>query len=503
MSASSNRTQLSIVREDVLGVTPDTPRMRKMRITGEGLTYSPTYIDSDEIRDDRMLGDPIEVMKAASGPVNFETSYPEDETPLSEVFRSALFNPWVNTPQFSNDGTADSVITDAGTVADTFAVTAGGAAVVANHIVRSIGFTNSANNQVFVAIAGTGTTVKGASLALTAETAPPGTAKLKVVGFQGASGDITALADGIGSTALDFTTLGLSVGQWLKVGGTLDASQFAFLVTAGAKARKAAWGRIIAITAHKITMDNLPAGDVNGVGAWDTDDGTGKTIRVWFGDRIKNGTTFTSMTIERGFLGQTVPSYIVGRGLAVNTLTQEINSGDKIKGVATFTGMGGGASTVTLDASPEPVTANPVMAANQNVGRLGVNGATLAKPNWCKAFTMQIDNNLTALDAVDDDSPVDLDAGENKVTGKVTTYFGSLDEVNAFYAGDPRSINARIDKNGQALIYQIPRAIYRGGGNPNASGKNQQVMADFDYQASFDTLTNAQVLIDRLPYFES
>ncbi len=116
---------------------------------------------------------------------------------------------------------------------------------------------------------------------------------------------------------------------------------------------------------------------------------------------------------------------------------------------------------------------------------------------------MQIDNNLTALDAVDSDSPVDLDAGENKVTGKVTTYFGSLDEVNAFYAGTPRSINARIDKNGQALIYQIPRAIYRGGGNPNASAKNQQVMADFDYQASVDPLTNAQIIIDRIPYFEA
>jgi hypothetical protein len=496
MSASSNRLQLCVVREDVLGVTPDTPRMRKMRITGEGLVYSPTYVDSEEIRDDRMLGDPIEVMKAASGPVNFETSYPEDGTPLSEIFRSALFNPWVNTPQFFNDGTADSVITDAGTTADTYAVVSGGAAVVAGHLVKASGFGNAANNQVFPAVAGSATTVKGASLSLTAETAPPGTAKLKVVGFQGASGDISALADGLASTTLDFTTLGLTVGRWLKIGGTLDASQFAFLVTAGAKARKGAWGRIIAISAHKITMDNLPAG-------WTTDTGTGKTIRVWFGDTIKNGTTFTSLTIERGFLGQNVPSYIRGRGLAVNTLTQEITSGDKIKGVATFTGMGGDADTVPLDASPDPVTTNPVMAANQNVGRLGVNGQALASPNWCKAFTMQIDNNLTALDAVDSDSPVDLDAGENKVTGKVTTYFGSLDEVNAFYNGTPRSINARIDKNGQALIYQIPRAIYRDGGNPNASAKNTQVMADFGWQASVDPLTNAQIIVDRLPYFES
>jgi hypothetical protein len=493
---SSNRLQVAICRESVLGVTPASPRMRKMRVTGEGLQFSPTYIDSDEIRDDRMKGDPIEVMQAASGPINFETSYPDDNSPLSEVWRSAMFNPWVNTPTFFNDGVADSVVTDAGTVANTYAVASGGAAVKAGHLVRANGFTNPANNQIFKATASTATTIVGAALALTAEAAPPGTAKLKVVGFQGAAGDITALADGLGSTALDLTTLGLIPGQWLKVGGTLDSSQFAFLVALGAVSRKGAWGRVIAVAANKVTMDNLPS-------YWTTDAAAGKTIKVWFGDEIKNGVAMSSITIERGFLGQTVPTYITGNGMVVNTLTQEINSGDKIKGVATFTGMGGGKSTVPLDAVPDAVTLGAIMAANQNVGRLGVNGSALAGPNWCKAFTLQIDNNLNPLDAVDSPAPVDMDFGENKVTGKVTTYFGSDAELDAFYNGTPRAINARIDKNGQALIYQIPRAIYRDGGNPSASAKNTQVMADFGYQSSADVLTNAQVVVDRLEYFEA
>ncbi len=470
--------------------------MRKVRLTGESLSFSPEYVDSDEIRDDRMLNDPIKTMHASQGGINGGLSYPDDNSPLSDFIRSGFENAWVNAPQFFNDGTADSIITDAGTTSNTYVVASGGADVKAAHLVRATGFTNSANNQIFRAASSTGTTIVGTALGLTAETAPPATAKLKVVGFQGAAADITALADGIGSTLLDFTTLGLAVGQWVKIGGTLDASTFAFLVTAGAVSRAAAWARITAIAAAKLTLDNLPAG-------WTTDVGTGKTIKVFFGDQIRNGTTMTFGTIERGFLGQAVPSYIVNRGMAVNQLTTEMASRDKIKWSVAFNGMSGEISTVALDASPDIVTTGVVMAGNANVGRLGVNGVQLGSPNWAKGFTCVIDNNQRVLDAIDSDAPVAINDGESKVTGKVDQYFGSSTEVAAFYAGTPRGINARVTKNGQALIYQVPRATYRGGGNPSASAKNTDVMASFDYQGSQDTLTNAQVLLDRVEYFEA
>lgn len=499
---SANRMQLTFVRETTPGVVPDTPRMRKVRITGESLAFAPVFVESDEISDDRMTPDPIKTLQQSQGGVNFETSFPDDNSFISEVFRSAFFNSWVNTPQFFNDGVADSVITDAGTTTDTFAVAAGGAAVAEGLLVRATGFTNTSNNQIFRAVAGSGTTIVGVGLNLTAEVAPPATAKLKVIGFQGAAGDITALVDGLGSTDLDFTTLGLRPTMWLKVGGTLDSSQFAFLVTAGAKARRAGWGRIVAISANKITMDNLPAGNKSGVGAWTTDAGAGKTIKVFFGDQIKNGVTRSTMALERGFLGQAVPGYILNLGMQINTLTQDITSQDKIKGVATFTGLDGSASTTTLDPSPDPVTKGQVMAANANVGRLGVNGSQLVGPNWAKSFSWQINNNLRVIDSADSDAPVDINEGECEVTGSMNTIFGSLTEVQAFYAGTPRPINARIAKNGQALIYQIPRATYRGGGNPAASGKNTDVMASFDWKSSRDADTSAQIIADRLEYFE-
>jgi hypothetical protein len=127
--STSNRVQITTVRESTPGTTPTTPRMRLARLTGESLSFTPNYINSDEIRSDRMLAAPVKVMQASEGGINFELSYPDDDSPLSDLLRSAFFNTWVNTPTFFNDGTADSIITDAGTTANTYVVASGGAAV--------------------------------------------------------------------------------------------------------------------------------------------------------------------------------------------------------------------------------------------------------------------------------------------------------------------------------------------------------------------------------------
>ncbi len=486
---STNRVQLAFVREITPGTTPNTPRMRTARMTGESLSFTPNFVDPDEIRPDRMNVDPIMTIKEPAGGVNFEQSFPDDNSFLSDMYRSAMFNPWVNTPVFDNDGTADSVVTDAGTTSNTYVVASGGAAVKMAHLVRATGLTNAANNQIFRAASSTGTTVVGTGLSLTAETAPPAAAKLKVVGFQGASADITATASGLGSTVLDFTTLGLVVGQWIKIGGTAAGDKFA-------TAALNDFARITAITATALTLDNRPVG-------WTTDVGTGKTIKVWVGDQIKNGVTPTSFTFEKGFLGQTVPVYIVSRGMVVDTLQHSIASRDKVKGSVSFKGMGGAESTASLDAVPDAATTGQIMAANANVGRIGVNGSGVTSPNWAKSIEFTINNNLRSIEAVDSQSPVAVREGECTVTGKSSLYFGDDTELAAFYAGTPRPINSRVAKNGQALIWQFPRATYRGGGNPQAGAKNQDVMQDFDWQASIDTTTNSHVILDRFEYYEA
>ncbi len=129
----------------------------------------------------------------------------------NEGFQSLMFNAWQNTPQRDNDGMAASIITDIADTTDVVTVTTG-PAFAAGHLVRMTGFSNVANNGVFKVTTGSATVPAMLGANFAAEAAPPAAARMKVVGFEGAAGDITALADGLGSTALDFTGLGLRVG---------------------------------------------------------------------------------------------------------------------------------------------------------------------------------------------------------------------------------------------------------------------------------------------------
>lgn len=485
---SSNRVGLSYVRGVTPGVVPASPRMRAVRYVSESLSWSPEYIDSDEIREDRMMSDPILTMQAAAGGVSTEFSYPQPNSFQSDALRSLMWNDWVNTPERDNDGTADSVITDIGTVAGTITFTTG-AAFIVNHLVRTTGFANAANNGVNVVTTGGATSLVASGAAFVAETAPPAAARVKAVGFQGASGDIAAVADGITSTAAVFTTLGLQVGQWINLGGVAAATRFTAVPADNA------WGRITAIAAGKLTLDNLPAG-------WGADAGTGKTIRIWFGDVIKNGTARTELHFEKRYLGQTAPSYLTFQSQVANTLELTIASRAKVTAAYGFIGLTGTASGTTLDAVVDEATTNAVIGANASVGRLSDGGAALGSPNWARSFSVSVNNNMRTIESVDSQAPVDTREGEFTVTGRIETYFGSRTLLDKFYAGTPTAIHSRINKNNQAVLFTVPRATYRSDGVPSVGGKNQDVMLPLGYQASRDPLTAAHLQIDRLEFFE-
>jgi hypothetical protein len=488
--SDANRTRLCHVRETTLGVTPGTPRMRTARMTGEQIRFAPTTVQSNELRADRMNSDPIQVDQVNQGAVNGELSYPVDKSPFSDWLESLFCQVWDNTPSFDNDGTADSVITDAGTTADTYAVASGGSAVVAGHLVRATGFSNPANNQIFRAASSTGTTIVGSSLGLTAETAPPAKARLKVVGFQGASGDIAATATGLSSTALDFTTLGLKIGGWVKIGGSAAGDKFATAANNG-------WARITAIEAKALSLDNLPTG-------WSTDAGTGKTVKVWFGDQVKNGLDTIGQTLERGFLSQQTPTYLISRGMVAGQGEFRFESQQIATWSITFQGLTGEATATALDASPDAATTNPIMAAAVNVGRIAENGVAIGGPNYIRSVGLTINNNLRNLGGIRSDGlvgPEDIGKGSVDVTVQVETYFGSSALLNKLFDQTPTNINVRIAKNGQAMVWGLPRLTYTDG-TANATGKNTDVMLPLTSMASLDELTNAHILLDRLEYYE-
>jgi hypothetical protein len=112
-------------------------------------------------------------------------------------------------------------------------------------------------------------TVVGAGAGTVNEPAPPAGARLKVIGCQGVAADIAAViapANRLTSTTLNWTTLGLAVGMWVKIGGTAAGTKFATATNNG-------WARISAITSTYIEFDSVPTG-------WVADAGTDGTIRT-------------------------------------------------------------------------------------------------------------------------------------------------------------------------------------------------------------------------------
>lgn len=490
--ASSNRLQIASVEESTLGTTPGTPRMRLRHVTGESLNFRPIFVEPAELRADRMTGDSIDVGSQNDGGNTYELTYPFPSSPKDSDIKSALYNTWTQMAERYNDGTADSVITDVATTNTVLTVTTG-TAFVAGQLVRFTGFGVTGNNGVFKCTTGSATVPQFVGSGITNETAPPAAARVKVVGFAGASGDITATATGLGSTSLNFTTLGLNVGQWIKVGGTGSGNRFATEALN-------TWIRITAIAATALTCDNLPS-------AWTTDAGSSKTIKVWFGDVTKNGTTQLGQTIEKGFLGQTTPTYIVHTGMVANTYELTIPAQEKVMVNVTYLGMGGSQSTTALDASPDAAPAlatYPVIAGSANVARIGEAGLALSSPNWSRALTININNNNTPIISADSRAPVGIIGHECTVTGTLSTYFGSNALLTKFYNGTPTTIVAIMAKAPQALIVTVPRVIYTGDGTPNASGKNQEMMLNLAWRASKDeTYTNALITMDRLEYYEA
>jgi hypothetical protein len=495
--SDSNRLQLTHVREVTLGTTPNTPRMRTARVTGENIRAAPVFVNSLELRSDRMAADPIKVNEVNNGPVNGELSFPVDNSPFSDWLESLFCNVWSNTPVRENDGTADSVITAVATT-NTEVTHTTGAAFVACQLVRFSDFGVANNNGVFKCTTGGATTSRFVGSGITDEAAPPANARMKVVGFQGADGDITALADGIGSTALDLTTLGIVAGMWVKVGGTATGDRFATAAING-------YARVSGTpTATKIPLDNLPTG-------WTTDSGTGKTIKVWYGDQLKNGTDTIGQTLERGFLGQDTPTYIVSKGMVAGQGEFRFVSQQVATWSITFMGMTGGQSTTSLDASPDAATTNPIMAAATNIGRIAEAGSVITGKNYIRSVTFTVQNNLRELGGIRSDGlvgPQDIGKGSVDVTAAMETYFGDNTLLAKYYAGTATNVNARISKaiSGasytQTLIWAVPRLTYTDG-VANATAKNTDSMLPLTGNASMDSTTSAHTILDRMEYVEA
>ncbi len=485
----SNRVRVALVKEATLGTTPASPRMRTVRDTGEGLNWTPGFYTSKERRADRMRAQPSKITETNDGDLGGELSYPTALGAASAMFESAMLSTWISTPEKDNDGTADSVITDVATTGGGTVTVTAGVTWMVGHLVQMSGFGVAANNTVAKVTTGGTTTFVCSAGSFGAEAAPPATARIKVVGIEGASADIVATSTGLTSTTMNFVTAGIIVGQWLKIGGTAAGTKFATAANNG-------WARVTAVSANAITLDNRPTG-------WGADAGTGKTIRIFFGDVLRNGTTLLGLSFERAFLGQTTPTYIVQKGMCADTMELVFTDGDSAMVNFSFVGMTGSESTSAISgATYAAAPTNVVMTSNAAVGEIRIGGSASGSPNWVKDMTVRSQNNLRAKTASGNVGAVDVGVGSHLPTGTVNAYFGSDALLAVAMAGTPSSLMARAQINSQALISTLPAVVFTNH-SANAGSIDADVMQSLEFQAYYDSTTGCQQQFDRVEYYET
>ncbi len=365
----------------------------------------------------------------------------------------------------TNIPTNGSAITVSGVTASnntyTFASGTIGSQFAAGDLVFASGFSQATNNGLKRVTNSTATTVVVAE-SLVDET-PPATAKLIKVGFEFGAGQVNIDVSGSyprlvrASGTKDFTTFGLIPGEWVFVGGDATTAKFAAAGNNG-------FARVRSVGTTYLEFDKT-------AGTMTAETGTGRTIRLFFGNVIRNEQNPTlvkrrSYQLERT-LGHdsngTVSEYLVGA--VPNELSLQIRQADKVTVDLGFIAVDheqrDGATGVKPGTRPNPVE-SPAYNTSSDFSRIKMHlvAAGNTNPDPLFAFltelTLTINNNVSPNKAVAVLGAFDVSTGVFAVSGNMTAYFADIAAVQAVRNNADVTLDFVLAKNNAGMVWDLP-----------------------------------------------
>lgn len=385
---------------------------------------------------------------------------------------------------------------------DTYAAASGLAGFLAGDLVLASGFAQAANNGLKqVASSTSGTVVVGDGLV---DETPGADAKLQKVGFQFGSAEINVDVSGSyprmvrASGTKDLTTLGMIPGEWVFIGGDAAATKFTNAANNG-------FARVRAVAATYIELDKTAATMV-------TETGTGKTIRLFFGNVIKNEAAANlikrrSYQLERT-LGQdangTMSEYLVGA--VPNEMSLQIRQADKVTAELGFIAVDNeqrdGSVGVKSGTRPDLVEA-PAFNTSSDFSRIKMHLVTAGNANPSPLFafltelTLTVNNNVSPNKAVAVLGAFDVSAGTFAVSGSVTAYFADIAAVQAVRNNSDVALDFALVKNNAGMVWDIP-LIALGDGRLNVE-QDQPITLPLSIEAA-EGSNKHTLLFNEFPY---
>lgn len=384
-------------------------------------------------------------------------------------------------------------------------------ALTAGLLVYARGFLTAANNGIkVVAAASAATQIKAAGLV--AETVSPvNSATVEVCGVQGAVGDIGLSATGhLTSTVLNFTTLGLNVGQWIALSGVGTNSAGVSAPSGNRFANALYFGRarITAITATQITLERRTWT----VGA--ADNGAGKSIWILFGRWYRNVPMDNADYLESSHSGEvndigpgtgSTAIYTYGTGLTLKTFDLDMPIESKM--ITTYSFIGTNITDPVLAASrvtgPSaailPIASALVDTAN-DIGRARLGDradedSLIAELNSCK---LTVEHNVKPRKQLGTFGAAGMTFGKFDVSATFEAYFVNMEAVQAVRDNRDCAFDV-LTNNGQfGAVFDLPLVAVRGGAKSYAA--NEPVMLSCSVPGFRDPLTNIVASLSLFPF---
>lgn len=455
----SNVTGLSFAEEETLKVLPTTPVWYPF----EPNSYSDfggqiSTVARNPINPTRQRKKGVTTDLDASGGFNQDLTFSNTTRVMQGFFFANIHEKFSSAPMNDLTPVAMTAILAS---ADDYTAAAGLAGILSGALLLASGFGVAANNGLKLANGASSATAASVSDALSDEASPPAAAKIEVVGHQFVvstmdivmSGNLVRLSRVSG--AFDLTTLGLTVGEWLFLGG--DSGTLTFANNVG-------FARIKAITATYLEFDKVTWAPVAEVG-------TTKTVQVFFGSFLRNEPDADDIVrrtynIERQ-LGEdddgTMSEYLVGA--VANEMSVNIPQADKLNIDLSFvatdneqrTGLTGVKTGTRADLDSESAYNTSSDFARIQLSLVDPTDASV-DPLFAFAteLTLTVNNNVTPNKAVGVLGAFDTSAGTFEVGGSLTAYFADITAVQAVRDNSDVTLDFSLVKDNKGLLFDIP-----------------------------------------------
>jgi hypothetical protein len=360
----------------------------------------------------------------------------------------------------------------------------------AKSLIYSRGFVNDVNNGLELLSAAV--TAGGTNIPVTGNVAEtPGANTLvsaSVAGIRAAAGDLKIDAQGnITSTALDFTTTGITANQVIHVGGVSVTNQFFNTANIG-------FARVVSVAPNKLTLAKRDQAFVADDGTSTGSGGTPISVDLLFGSFVRNVRVGDADYQETPYQFENVSPNLMAGGLtgyeyAIGNWADALSMTIPLTGKATMS-MG----FVGLDTT-RPTSTRAAQAANAKAGgrttafgtasdiaRLRVQDVDeTGLTTDFKSVTFTLTNNVAGEKVIAKLGPKYLNAGNIEVDVETQLIFSNPDVIERIRCNRTVGLDWVLRNGDGGAAFDLPTGTLGGGGREYPA--NQSVLINTTFAA--------------------